>query len=738
MVNAADVSTHVLEIAAELVESGMWVTPDLVISVLLDRYSTHDFASLQVGPPAEVAPLLLLMEVHSKICTYLDSFMAAETVLDGTGVSTGILCLSDCQRGIEYMLHSFAVPTLQSPQNVRLPLSSIGNAAAGTLSGAGEGAHGTGTVTGTGTGVVAAAAATDSNEIDIDEAAEAEAEAEAEARDGSNTEGGGTQSHKKQRLGELPATATPRGLRDYGFGPLAKHPRVMHLFGDLSYHLTPPARSGDDPAGKGVSGDAMLGGGSSFMAKSQVLSLLLRFQNSGGGSGSRVRVSPDGKFSAPAFASFVQDECGVSLPSAGVRLVASVDGMVALGRDCAVMLRHVQMTYYSELQALQHTHAQLMMRSMMCQTESSVAVGCSDNDATAAAEVHIPVPVHVLAPAPAAPVQVPVLSMPSQSSSSWFFHSCIQEIGSSVYSPSFAKAAAAVDRVLSRSVRNANRSGLINTQGKEEGQEKEAAGVDSTQLLTEYLMLHVGSSKYRRGKLTYKKAEDSEDSSSTAPALAPAKVSAKRPVSGIEASASAPPRLRASELEGRDVHVFTGDAAATMATAAGTRDIDVIPTSALRDLCVSAPWRAANSYNNYSSGSNTANSAVTIKDVGRWGEALVYQYLLVQYPAATVTWVNKDEESMACYDLKIEQPFQGSTGKHIITTFVEVKASRFDNLKTFDISVNEWEFACGTPKIHYDIYRVFNAGDPMRVRVQVIRNLHESVKNRSSRLCLAV
>ena len=39
--------------------------------------------------------------------------------------------------------------------------------------------------------------------------------------------------------------------------------------------------------------------------------------------------------------------------------------------------------------------------------------------------------------------------------------------------------------------------------------------------------------------------------------------------------------------------------------------------------------------------------------VGRWGEALVYQFLLSHYPDWRVEWVNQEEETRAPYDLKM-------------------------------------------------------------------------------------
>ena len=59
---------------------------------------------------------------------------------------------------------------------------------------------------------------------------------------------------------------------------------------------------------------------------------------------------------------------------------------------------------------------------------------------------------------------------------------------------------------------------------------------------------------------------------------------------------------------------------------------EVIHTALLRLLCNTLSTAG---------GSDGATSA------GRWGEALVYQYLLQAYPSARVTWVNEEEEAMS-------------------------------------------------------------------------------------------
>jgi hypothetical protein len=121
--------------------------------------------------------------------------------------------------------------------------------------------------------------------------------------------------------------------------------------------------------------------------------------------------------------------------------------------------------------------------------------------------------------------------------------------------------------------------------------------------------------------------------------------------------------------------------------------------------------------------------------VGRWGEALVYQYLLLKENKSRVTWMNLDEEVRASYDITMVTP---TDDNREITTYIEVKTTRFPYNNVFELSLWEWEFATKRPQVNYIIYRVFNAGDPKTVRIAIIRDVFRMITEGSLKLCLAI
>lgn len=64
------------------------------------------------------------------------------------------------------------------------------------------------------------------------------------------------------------------------------------------------------------------------------------------------------------------------------------------------------------------------------------------------------------------------------------------------------------------------------------------------------------------------------------------------------------------------------------------------------------------------------------------------------------------------------------------------------DLNVFDISPLEWEFATHThthtEHMSYAIYRVYNAGDPLRVCVCVCDDVCKAVRGGWARLCIAL
>eukprot|EP01032_Pedospumella_encystans_P014200 gene14200-16325_t len=165
---------------------------------------------------------------------------------------------------------------------------------------------------------------------------------------------------------------------------------------------------------------------------------------------------------------------------------------------------------------------------------------------------------------------------------------------------------------------------------------------------------------------------------------------------------------------------------------------------------------------------NTFNSALDGRAAGRWGEALVYQYLLATAtPGSKVNWLNLTEESRACYDFIVTAPvrshhaqFVGSrthynqdsdnntsismnhttagSGGRESTEYIEVKSTRFADRNVFEISPNEWQFAAADSRVPYHVYRVFSAGDPQRVRLVIIEDIYRKVTEGRLKLCMAV
>ena len=117
--------------------------------------------------------------------------------------------------------------------------------------------------------------------------------------------------------------------------------------------------------------------------------------------------------------------------------------------------------------------------------------------------------------------------------------------------------------------------------------------------------------------------------------------------------------------------------------------------------------------------------------VGRWGEQLVYQYLLQRHSDWTIEWVNEHTESKAFYDVKMTNPIDGSV------VFVEVKTTRSGDKNAFEVSPWEWDFAC-RPGVEYHVYRVYSAGERGRTRVTIVRNPAKLVREHAISMALAI
>lgn len=176
-------------------------------------------------------------------------------------------------------------------------------------------------------------------------------------------------------------------------------------------------------------------------------------------------------------------------------------------------------------------------------------------------------------------------------------------------------------------------------------------------LCSEYVMLGLGSSKYREKQ--YECDVESEDAvvvegavGSAAGALPDASVTGssaahlhRRCSSDVAPSPEQPLELRLSSgLSVAHLEVCT----------------DQLRSFAVPELLPP------------SSSTGTAN----LGSVGRWGEALVYQYLVHTLPStAEVHWVNETTETLASYDILVKD--RGTT------TFIDVKSTRFDDKNAF-------------------------------------------------------
>merc|ERR1719378_11199 len=126
-------------------------------------------------------------------------------------------------------------------------------------------------------------------------------------------------------------------------------------------------------------------------------------------------------------------------------------------------------------------------------------------------------------------------------------------------------------------------------------------------------------------------------------------------------------------------------------------------------------------------------------EVGRWGEELVYKHLLSRLKKpdsgiVQVSWGNKFGESGMPYDIVVRQQTPGGESE---TVYVEVKATRSSQKQLFEISPNEVQFALDQ-KEHYHLFRVFNAGNPERVRIAKIVNVCDQLDKKSVKLCMMI
>lgn len=122
--------------------------------------------------------------------------------------------------------------------------------------------------------------------------------------------------------------------------------------------------------------------------------------------------------------------------------------------------------------------------------------------------------------------------------------------------------------------------------------------------------------------------------------------------------------------------------------------------------------------------------------IGRWGEALVYQFLLFTRSNDAIVWLNLESECNAAYDLTITHRCEGSAQRLQATRFIEVKTTRFTDKNVFQISPWEYDFMYTHPRPSYDIYRVYGAPD--NPRLVIYEDVYTLIQQKQVGLCLAV
>jgi hypothetical protein len=153
---------------------------------------------------------------------------------------------------------------------------------------------------------------------------------------------------------------------------------------------------------------------------------------------------------------------------------------------------------------------------------------------------------------------------------------------------------------------------------------------------------------------------------------------------------------------------------------------------------------------------NKTSDNIVTSMVGRWGEAFVYQLLVLSHPGASVQWVNEHTESRAPYDIILTLPAapanaaanRNNTPQPKKVIYIEVKATRHSDNNTFDISLPEWEFATNLPRVTYAIARVFNVpvgdcknigkGSGGGVKVVFVPDLVKFVETQKVKLCVTL
>lgn len=127
---------------------------------------------------------------------------------------------------------------------------------------------------------------------------------------------------------------------------------------------------------------------------------------------------------------------------------------------------------------------------------------------------------------------------------------------------------------------------------------------------------------------------------------------------------------------------------------------------------------------------------------GRWGENLVFNYLLQQKVRSdsyifSVVWVNEMQESGKPFDFECQLYKTDGTNQSLYTVYIEVKSTLSDKKEAFEISGHEVQFAF-EKQSNFHVYRVYNVGTAEKVRLVKIENLASQIDRKNVRLCLVI
>ena len=124
-------------------------------------------------------------------------------------------------------------------------------------------------------------------------------------------------------------------------------------------------------------------------------------------------------------------------------------------------------------------------------------------------------------------------------------------------------------------------------------------------------------------------------------------------------------------------------------------------------------------------------------EIGRWGEYLVYNYLLQQQEMhgdiSSINWCNSDDETGNPYDFEVKL----NTEQGEVSIYVEVKSTLSDTKDWFEISFQQVKFAL-QKKEQFHVYRVFSAGDMEKVRLVHFDNLSQRLHQKQVKLCMLI